>query len=95
MANGAEGAVSITVDAFTRLADGRAPGPDSYCDRVAGSSPQHHRAGQPTGMPWSYKLGLAGLDPHALRHTALTWTADRVVPLHMLQRVSGHTQIRQ
>lgn len=37
------------------------------------------------------KLGLAGLDRHALRHTALTWMADSDVPLHMLQRVAGHT----
>ncbi|MFJ9390257.1 tyrosine-type recombinase/integrase [Nocardioides sp. NPDC101246] len=36
------------------------------------------------------KLGLAGLDRHALRHTALTWMADSEVPLDMLQRVAGH-----
>ena len=37
------------------------------------------------------KLGLAGLDRHTLRHRALTWMADSDVPLHMLQRVAGHT----
>ena len=35
-------------------------------------------------------LGLAGLVRHGLRHTALTWTADAGVELHLLQRVAGH-----
>lgn len=37
------------------------------------------------------RLGLGGLVRHGLRHTALTWMADAGVPLHMLQRVAGHT----
>ena len=28
---------------------------------------------------------------HGLRHTALTWMADSGVPLHVVQRVAGHT----
>ena len=35
-------------------------------------------------------LGLAGLVRHGQRHTALTWTADAGVELHLLQRVTGH-----
>ena len=37
------------------------------------------------------RLGLSGLVRHGLRHTALTWMADSGVPLHVIQRVAGHT----
>ena len=37
------------------------------------------------------RLGLSGLVRHGLRHTALTWMADSGVPLHVVQRVAGHT----
>ncbi|WP_157181342.1 hypothetical protein [Actinopolymorpha alba] len=35
-------------------------------------------------------LGLPGLVRHGLQHTTLTWMADTVIELHILQRVAGH-----
>lgn len=38
-------------------------------------------------------LGLPNLTRHGLRHTGATWLADAGVPLHVLQRILGHTSI--
>ncbi|GAB2974693.1 hypothetical protein GCM10027184_25640 [Saccharothrix stipae] len=36
------------------------------------------------------KLGYEYLRRHDLRHTGLTWLADGGVPVHHLQRITGH-----
>ena len=68
------------------------------CSEIALSPPLRHNATERADNAELFsellvvkKLGLAGLDRHALRHTALTWMADSGVPIHMLQRVAGHT----
>jgi integrase len=50
---------------------------------------------RPLGTPTSWgqlagEIGQEGLVRHGLRHTALTWTADAGIELHILQRVAGH-----
>ncbi|WP_436845004.1 site-specific integrase [Streptomyces roseoverticillatus] len=39
------------------------------------------------------KLGYGFLRRHDLRHTGLTWMADRGVPLHVLRKIAGHRPI--
>jgi integrase len=38
-------------------------------------------------------LGYDHLRRHDLRHTGLTWMADAGVPVHVLQRIAGHSSI--
>jgi integrase len=40
------------------------------------------------------RAGLAGITPHALRHTCGTWMAQRGVPLHKIGGWLGHTDAR-
>lgn len=40
------------------------------------------------------RAGLAGVTPHALRHTCGTWLAQRGVPLHQIGGWLGHTDNR-
>jgi integrase len=40
------------------------------------------------------ELGYEWLVRHSLRHTGLTWMADAGVPLHVIQKIAGHTDPR-